>query len=131
MSKSDEYEMITSSGYTVLNTNEDYERMDRIYKFIMGNIDKKIRLKDVAEVAYLSSPSFCRYFKSRTNKSFSFFLNEIRIGHACRLLIETNKDSAEICFASGFNSLSNFHKQFQKVKNTTPSAYRSEHQRKV
>lgn len=122
-----DYKLLASDGYISRNSHEDCVRIDKVYKYVMNNISENIELKKVATLANLSVPSFCRYFKSRTNKTFSQFLNEIRVGHACRLIIENNMDSSETCYASGFNSLSNFHKQFKRLKGTTPNNYREKH----
>lgn len=122
-----DYKLLASDGYISRNSYEDCERIDKVYKYVMNNISEKIELKKVAALANLSAPSFCRYFKTRTNKTFSQFLNEIRVGHACRLIIENNHFSSETCYASGFNSLSNFHKQFKRIKGITPNEYRNRH----
>ena len=103
----------------------DCDRIDKIYRFVMNNFSRKIELAEVAEVANLSPTAFCRYFKSRTNKTFSHFLNEIRIGHACKLLIERDLSISEVCYQSGFNYPSNFHKQFKKINKITPQAYQA------
>ena len=87
---------------------------------------KKITLDEIASEANLSSTAFCRYFKSRTNKTFVGFLNEIRIGNACKLLMEKEKSASEICYESGFNNLTNFNIQFRKIKGLTPLQYQSQ-----
>ena len=72
----------------------------------------------------MSVPAFCNYFRKSTKKTYIDFLNEIRISHACQLLIDTQKPVLEICFESGFNTVANFNKQFLKLKKTTPSSFR-------
>jgi len=83
-----------------------------------------VQLSSVAKTAGLSIPAFCNYFKKSTKKTYIDFLNEIRIGHACKLLNDTQKPVMDICYESGFNTLANFNKQFLKQKRTTPSNYR-------
>jgi AraC-like DNA-binding protein len=72
----------------------------------------------------MSEIAFCRYFKSRTGKPFFIFLNDIRIGYACRLLQESNRSIMEICYESGFNNLSHFNRQFKEHIKDTPQQYR-------
>lgn len=114
------------------NANADFspsdsERINAVYQYIIQNFDRKLSLKEIAAVAHLSPNSFCRYFKSRIKKSFSQFLIEIRIGHACQLLAETEKSVAEICFQCGYNNFSNFNKHFKFITKTTPLQYRNFH----
>jgi AraC-like DNA-binding protein len=108
-----------------LNTS-DSERINVVYQYIMQHFDRKLSLKEVAAVANLSPNSFCRFFKSRINKSFSQFLIEIRIGHACSLLEGTKTPVAEICFECGYNSFSNFNKHFKNITKKTPLQYRND-----
>ena len=91
------------------------------------NFTRKIQLEDVSALINLSPKSFCRYFKSRTNKVFFTFLNEVRIGHACKLLIERDLNITQVCFESGFNHLSNFNRQFKKIKKITPSEFQKQY----
>ena len=104
--------------------NKDKECIDRIFQFTIDSFKEPISLSQVAGIASMSIPAFCNYFKKRTKKTYIDFLNEIRIGYACTLLLETKKTVLEICFDSGYNTMANFHKQFLKVKKTTPLQYR-------
>jgi AraC-like DNA-binding protein len=71
----------------------------------------------------MTSTSFCRYFKKHTKRSFHTVLNEIRVGHACKLLLEDRMNISGICYESGFNNVSNFNEQFKKIKGVSPSQY--------
>jgi AraC-like DNA-binding protein len=82
-------------------------------------------LEEVADIANICPTAFCRYFKKHTGKTFSSFLNEIRIGHACRLLLTEDITISGASLESGFNNLSHFNDQFKRVMNITPSAYLS------
>jgi len=75
----------------------------------------------------LSPQSFCRYFKMKTRKTYFEFLVEIRIGHACRLLLDNELSASEICYACGYNTISHFNHQFKKVMRKSPIQYRTEH----
>jgi AraC-like DNA-binding protein len=127
MSVSPDIKFISNRPYFEKGNPQDIDRIDRIYKFVMNHFTRRIELAEVAEIASLSPTAFCRYFKSRTNKTFSQFLNEIRIGHACKLLIERDLSISEVCYHSGFNYPSNFHKQFKKIKSITPQAYQAKY----
>jgi AraC-like DNA-binding protein len=82
------------------------------------------RLQEVANLSHMSVPAFCHYFKKCTQKTYINFLNDVRIGYACRMLTNPDHPISQICFESGFQSLQNFNKQFYKLKQVTPSDYR-------
>ncbi len=79
--------------------------------------------KRLPGVANISPNSFCRYFKSRTRKTYSQFLIEIRVGHACKLLIENNLSIKQLCYESGFNNFTSFHKYFKLITSKSPLTY--------
>ena len=118
-----EYELLSSMGYTKRRKSSDNQRMNDVFDFVMFNFKEHISLNKIAGVANMSPTAFCRYFKNHTRKSFSVFLNEVRIGHACRLLGDTNYSISQICYESGFSNLSNFNRQFKKITGYTPSLY--------
>ena len=101
-------------------------RLNKVFQHISENFQRKITLSEIAAVANLSAKAFCRYFKSKTSKTFYDFLLEVRIAHACHLLLEKDMSVYEICYDSGFNNLSNFNRYFKKITNKTPSEYKQE-----
>lgn len=103
---------------------EDLDRIDRVCRFLAERYRGDVALPEAAEVAHLSVPAFCRFFKSRTGKTLVGYLNELRIGRACRLLMETERSVSEICYDAGFHNLSNFNRRFLALKRTTPRAFR-------
>ena len=105
-------------------TSEPLQRLDLVIKYISDNYTSHIDLEDVASKACMTTNSFCRFFKKMTNKSFTQFLNEVRIRNASRLLIQENMTMSEICYKVGYNSMTNFYKQFKKIMGSTPKAYR-------
>ncbi|QJB37256.1 helix-turn-helix domain-containing protein [Chitinophaga oryzae] len=120
-----------SKGYTLLSTQmevglnaEKQERIDQIFQFTLEHFKRPIQISEIAKTVGLSVPTFCNYFKKCTKKKYIDFLNEIRIGYACKLLIDTQKSISDICYESGFNTLAHFNSQFRKFHNTTPSGYR-------
>jgi AraC-like DNA-binding protein len=124
MSKTQDFEFLTSDPI-YLNNNLDSDRIKKVFEYVMQNYKEEIKLNDIAELASMSESAFSRYFKKRTRKTFSTFLTEIRIEHACKLLQKDKHSVSEISYESGFNNLSNFNRQFKRVKNTTPLNYRS------
>ncbi|MCY4778429.1 AraC family transcriptional regulator [Sphingobacterium sp. UT-1RO-CII-1] len=99
-------------------------RLDVAFEFMNKNFEFPITLKDVANRVNMSEVSFSRFIKKRTGKTFIDNLNEIRLGHAARMLIETSDTVAEICYHCGFNNISNFNRTFKRKKTCTPSEYR-------
>ncbi len=118
-----DYELLSSVGfsknYDLLNT----DKINRIYTYTFNNFQKKITLKDAAATVNISPHSFCRYFRSRTLKTYGQFLLEVRVGYACKLLIENKMSVARIGYACGFNNLSNFNRHFKSLAGTTPLQY--------
>lgn len=100
------------------------ERMNTIFQYLINNFSKEISLEDIAAKANLSPNAFCRFFKSRTKKTFSTFLIEMRINYACKLLAESEKSVGNICIQSGFNNAAHFNRYFKQITNATPLEYR-------
>ena len=128
MSTSNDILYLSSPNYKSLILNsEDKDRMEIIFQYVIQNYPDKILLREIASLVNLTPHSFCRYFKSRTTKVFSHFVNEVRIGNSCKMLIENKYTISEICYASGFNFLSNFNRQFKKIKGMTPSEFQNKY----
>ncbi|MEO5999851.1 MAG: AraC family transcriptional regulator [Chitinophagaceae bacterium] len=116
-------ELLSSSGFfSSINENQTY-RMNLIYKYVINNFKNQVSIDLVAQQVNMTATSFCRFFKKRTTKSFIQYINEIRVGYACKLLLEENQSISEIAYESGFENISNFNKQFKKIKNITPSQF--------
>lgn len=98
-------------------------RMNQVYKYVMNRFREQISVEEIAKEIHMTTTSFCRFFKQRTNKSFIQYVNDIRIGYACKLLLEENYNISQIAYESGFENLSNFNKQFKKIKTITPSRF--------
>ena len=125
-----EYEVLSSLGFTQLLDKKDLSRLNKIFDFLLKNFQNNITLEEISAIANMSTASFCRYFKERTNKTLITFLNEIRVGHACKLLIENkNMNISQICYDCGFNNLTNFNIQFKKIKKTSPLLFRETYHR--
>jgi AraC-like DNA-binding protein len=102
---------------------EEDKRMNDVLQFTFRQSNRKIKISEVASVANLSSEAFCRYFKVRTRKTYTNFLNEVRISHACKRLIEGESNIQSVCYEVGFQNLSHFNRQFKKVTGKTPTKY--------
>jgi len=120
-------ETLSSPGFVESFKREENRRLDKIYDFIINHFREEITLEQVAEMAGMNTSSFCRYFKKTTNKTFSHYLNEVRVGFACRLLMEHKHNISETCYACGFNNISNFNRQFRNIANMSPSEYAKLH----
>lgn len=102
------------------------KRIDEIYDFILNNFHKEIKLEELASIANMTTTSLCRFFKQSTQKSLSTFINEVRIGYSCKLLIDDKLSISDVCFSCGYNNLSYFNRQFKKIIRLSPSQYQSQ-----
>jgi AraC-like DNA-binding protein len=114
---------LSSEGFNIPLNDLDTRRISRIHAFTLANFAGKIKLEDVAASVHLSPNAFCRYFKTHTRKTYSRFLLEIRIGHACKLLMEDRLSIGQICLESGFQNFSNFNRYFKAITGLTPQGY--------
>jgi len=123
LAKHNDYKLLASQGSINSFKHIDNENMVKTFEYVYENFTDTIYLADVANVINMNPASFSRFFKRVNRKTFSNFLNEVRIGFACKLMMEKSKDITSICFESGFNNLSNFNRQFKKMKGMSPSEY--------
>jgi len=124
LSHSMEYRQLASISFKNLYEEKDTDRITKVYQFLMQNFYRDINLQEVADLCNMTPNAFCRFFKSRTQKSFTQFLNELRIGHACKLIQNEAYSVADVCYESGYNNLANFNKFFKLITGITPSKYR-------
>jgi AraC-like DNA-binding protein len=121
IASSNNHEYLSSQSFIDSIDEGQDEKMNKIYKFIMANFKEQISIEQLASEVNMTKTSFCRFFKKRTNKSFVQYVNEIRIGYACKLLYTQAYNISEAAYDSGFENISNFNKQFMKIKKETPS----------
>ncbi len=119
----DQFELLASEGYINSFKKTQNKTLDRIYEYIFENFSRPIYLEDVARLANMNPSAFSRYFKRINRKTFSSYLNEVRIGYACKLLIERKANISAICYESGFNNISNFNRQFKAIMQKSPTEY--------
>ncbi|MEO6870016.1 MAG: AraC family transcriptional regulator [Ginsengibacter sp.] len=124
LSTSRDLKPILSSGFTASNT-KDTDKINIVLQFIMESFTDEIYIEEIASKLNMSVASFSRYFKHHTRKTFSQYVTEIRISHACRLLMEDNYNISEICYLSGFDNLSNYYRHFKKIVGVVPKDYKS------
>ena len=124
ISEDNNLKFISSTGIPIHTVVKNMPNITRVFDFIQKNYKEKITLEQIAALVNMSPTAFCRFFKYRTQKTFSRFLIEVRIGHACKLLIQDDFNTAECCYSCGFSNISNFHRQFKSVTGMTPSQYR-------
>jgi len=123
LAHSKDIKLLSNSHYQEEYDQHDEDRINQIYKYSLSNFQQKITIEEIAEIANISPNSFCRYFKSRSRKTYSQFLLELRIGHACKLLIDGKLSVAQICYESGFNNFANFNRYFKLHTGKSPLQY--------
>ncbi|MEY2599498.1 MAG: hypothetical protein RLZZ142_1757 [Verrucomicrobiota bacterium] len=104
---------------------EEGSRLGKAYAFLLNHFCEPIALADVAAAAAMSPAAFSRFFKRAAGRNLWDFLTELRLDNACRLLRESEQSVTEIALASGFPTLSSFHRHFRARFHTPPRAYRS------
>jgi len=123
LSSAEEKKVLSSTDMRQYTT-ENSQRIDDVLKYISDNYSSYIKLQDVADIACMTTNSFCRFFKKMTNKSFTRFLNEVRIRNASRLLIQDDMPVSEVGDIVGYKSITNFNRQFKQIMGSTPNKFR-------
>jgi len=126
LAKEKDKKILNAEGYAFISSPNENKRLKTIFNYIRDHFMEPIALEDISAIVFMTPQSFCRFFKKSTNKTFTVFLNEYRINHATKLLSETDSDIKTICYESGFNNLSNFFRNFRKITQLTPNAYRDQ-----
>ncbi len=124
ISEDNNLKFISSTGIPIHTVAKNIPNITKVFEYIQNNYREKITLEQIAALVNMSPTAFCRFFKYRTQKTFSRFLIEVRIGHACKLLVQDDFNTAECCYSCGFSNISNFHRHFKSVTGMTPSEYR-------
>ncbi len=124
ITESKEYEILANEGYFCTTEKINNDRLNSIIQYTYYNYHKQITIEEIASLVNMTIHSFCRFFKEKTKKTYIQFLMEIRIGQACKLLIEDDMHSAEVGYTCGYNSVSHFNHQFKIIKNTSPLEFK-------
>lgn len=115
---------ISASLIKPLKSIEDSNRINAVFLYVQNHFKLKVTLQKAASLIHLSESAFCKYFKRISGKTFSDYVNDVRLSHASKLLIETDKSISQISFESGFESITYFNRVFLKKKTITPREFR-------
>jgi len=126
LANSKEIKILNAEGFAMETEVKDNDRINIVFNHVKSNFKEEITLEKIADMVSMTIPSFCRYFKKITNKTFTQFVNEYRLVHASKLLAEQPLSITEVCFESGFNNFSHFNKSFKAFTGQNPSQYRNE-----
>ncbi|MFS4467606.1 AraC family transcriptional regulator [Maribacter sp. 2210JD10-5] len=126
LGNSQEFRLLNAEGFSMETDIKDNDRINVVFNFVKHNFKDEISLQEMADMVSMTVPSFCRYFKKITNKTFTQFVNEYRLVHASKLLAEKPLSITEVCFESGFNNFSHFNKSFKNFTGQNPSEYRNQ-----
>ena len=125
LSVSNDCRTLSTTAKAQLEDSEPSRRIKKVKDYISANFSEPLKLEDLAAYAGMTPTSFSRFFKGHTHQTLQDYIIDIRLGHAIRSLVDTNKTSAEICYESGFNNLSNFNMLFKKKKGCSPLEFRA------
>jgi AraC-like DNA-binding protein len=124
------YKMAITNDYTLLASPHfidtiyrNDEKINTAFEYIINNFIHDIKLSDIASEVGMNKTAFCRYFKNKTKKTFTNFLNEVKIGYACKLLREDHSDIQTTIYKCGYSSPSYFYKNFKDITGISPTEY--------
>lgn len=124
LARSNELKPIASAGFVPVLNGSDHDRMERVCDYINARLGEAIDRAAVARQAHLSEGAFSRFFKLRTGKTLPRYINELRVGRACRFLAEGETKITDIALECGFANLANFNRRFLEIAGVTPHDYR-------
>lgn len=124
ISSNENLKFISSGSMPLHSVRNNVPKIESVFEYVSSNFKNKISLEEIASKVSMTPTAFCRFFKQKTLKTFSRFLIEVRIGNACKMLVEGDNNTSECCFASGYNNISNFHRHFRSITNMSPTEYR-------
>jgi AraC-like DNA-binding protein len=130
LSISRDIRLLSNSTFTHEKYKYDSRRIEKVFEYLNTNFRQQVTLADVAKVANMSEVSFSRFIKRHTGYSFVDSLNEIRLGHVSRMLLDTSQTIAEVAFNCGFNNIANFNRIFKAKKGLTPNEFRKNYEGK-
>lgn len=126
LANTNDYTLLNADGFAIETIPQDNNKIDAVYNYIGENFKEHISLETIADIANMTVPAFCRYFKKTTGKTFTKLVNQYRIVHATKLLSESTMSITDISYECGFNNFSHFNKSFKEFTNKSASKYRSE-----
>lgn len=123
LARCEDQKLLASEGYKPEYQEFKEDRLSKVINYLNYRYKEKVSLEEVARVASLHPTAFCRFFKEKTSRTLLEFVNEMRIGYACKLLMSGHMPVSQICYESGFNNLANFNRKFKSLTKFTPSEY--------
>jgi AraC-like DNA-binding protein/quercetin dioxygenase-like cupin family protein len=126
LARTDEYELLNVEQFSLEVSSQYFDRMQEVYQYVGQHFQEEISLQEISDRVNMTTPAFCRFFKKVTDKTFTQFVNEMRIEEARRLLLDKHRSIAEVSYESGFNNLSHFNKHFKRLNGLSPSEYRKQ-----
>jgi len=126
LATSNEINVLNAEGFSIETEVKDNDRINIVFNHVKTHFKEDIGLDQIADMVSMTVPSFCRYFKKITNKTFTQFVNEYRLVHASKLLAEQPMSITQVCYDSGFNNFSHFNKSFKAFTGQNPSEYRNQ-----
>ncbi len=126
LANSKEIKLLNAEGFSLATDVKDNDRINVVFNYVKNNFREDITLEEMSNMVSMTIPSFCRYFKKITNKTFVQFVNEYRLVHASKLLAEKPMSITDVCFECGFNNFSHFNKSFKSFTGQNPSEYRNQ-----
>jgi AraC-like DNA-binding protein len=126
LARSGEREPLASVGYLPNLDREAPPLVQKVMHYILANMSAEVRMSEAARLTGMSSPSFCRFFKRNTGNNFVSYVRKLRIGSACKLLVESSLPITDVCYEVGYQNVSNFNRHFRREKGVTPSRYRQQ-----
>ena len=124
MALAKEYQLLASEAYKTSVAVGTDQRLGKILNYIQLNYQNEISVDAIAKKFNMNTTALCRYFKEKTSKPMMQYVNEMRVGYACKLLMDKTMSVSEICYESGFNNIANFNRMFKRINECSPSAYR-------
>ena len=131
LSLCEEARTLSSSSFAKMEVFSESRRVQKVQRYINEHYKEEIRLNTLADMVGMTPVSFSRFFRLRTGKTLSDYIVEIRLGYAIRLLIDSNRTIAEVCYDCGFNNLSHFNRMFKRKKNCSPKEFRERYRKRM
>lgn len=129
LSKFDNARELASSAFAKVEVESDSKRILKVKTYIDKHYKEEMKLEQLANLVSMTPTAFSRYFKQRTGKNLSEYIVDSRLGHAARRLVDTTDSVSEICWTTGFKTLSNFNRLFRKRKGCNPTEFREKYQK--
>lgn len=121
-----EYKLLSSPGFMKPFHNKGDEPIQKALEYIVQHFQEEVAMKDMLSLTNMSNSAFCNAFKKTCRMTFKEYLVNVRVGYACKLLTDETMNISQIAYNCGFENLSNFNRQFKKIRNITPSEFQKQ-----